>query len=129
MTPDPRFAQVGLLFRAAALFNGLVALAFFFAAPQMAALLHLQPAPGPGVYIRILAACIAWFGWGYWIVASDPVRYRLFAIQGMLGKLTVVALIVAAVLMGEANWAFAGLATSDLVFGLLFALYLARTRA
>lgn len=124
MTSNPR-----LLFRAAGLFNLAVALTFFFAAPQLATLLALQPAPAPTLYIRILAACIALFGWGYWIIGDDPVRFRPFIIQGMVGKLSVVTLIMMAVAMGQASRGFAALALGDMIFGFLFAIHLARTRA
>ena len=123
MTPNPF-----LLFRAAALFNALVAVAFFFAAPMVARLLGLSPEPAPAVYIRILAACVGLFGWGYWMIAADPVRLRPFVLQAAVGKLSVVAIILASVAMGEANLAVAGLGGGDLIFGLLFVLYLVRTR-
>ena len=116
------------LFRAAALFNGLVAVGFFFAAPLVGRLLKLSPAPQPALFVMIIALCIAIFGWGYWIIAGDAVRFRPFILQAAVGKLSVVVTLAFSIGLGMASVGYAGLAAADLIFSLLFLAYLRQSK-
>jgi hypothetical protein len=114
------------LFAAAAAFNLLVGVPLLIAYPMAATLFDLR---GPAtVWSRLVAAIVILFGFAYWQVARRPLQYRPYATLGMIGKLCFVAIIYRDWIYGEASVRLAALVTVDLVFAVLFALYLRRHR-
>ena len=115
------------LFGAAAAFNALVGLSLLFLRPRIAPLLHLDPITGTNrVLLYLTAGFILLFGYSYGLVASDPVRYRPFIPLAVIGKLVAFAVVTASWLTGQAFWTLPALASGDLVFAVLFALFLPR---
>ena len=115
--------QIQLLFYSAAIFNWLAALVLF-APLGLAAALGLQPLPIGGPYEGIMIAAIAVFGVGYFWVALSP-RENLSVVKlGLLGKLSVVGVIYVYGFTGVANLHLVVMATGDLLYSLLFAIYL-----
>ena len=116
-----------LLFTVAAIFNAVVGLAMLLAYDLMVPLLGLPPRPS--VWIHIVALIVLVFGYAYWRIANDPLRFREYVVLGIVGKLAFVVAIYGHFLAGDATKALAVLVTADLVFAGLFAAYLARTPA
>ena len=116
-----------LLFSVAAIFNAVVGLAMLLSYDLMAPWLGLPPRPT--VWIHIVALIVLVFGYAYWRIARDPVRFREYVVLGIVGKLAFVVVIYGHFLAGDATAALATLVTADLVFAALFAAYLARTPA
>ena len=85
--------------------------------------------PRPTVWIHIIALIVLVFGYAYWRIAMDAVRFREYVVLGIVGKLAFVVAIYGHFLAGDATAALATLVTADLVFAGLFAAYLARTPA
>lgn len=113
------------LFYVAALYNWLAALVFV-APLGLAASLGVSPVPVGNAYEYIMCAAIAVFGLGYWWVAKAPVRNRDIVKLGLIGKLAVVAIAFGSFYAGTAHGVFAGLASGDLAFAILFMIFLRR---
>ena len=116
-----------LLFTVAAIFNAVVGLAMLVAYDRLVPWLGLPPRPT--VWIHIIALVVLVFGYAYWRIANDPLRFREYIVLGIVGKLAFVVAIYGHFLAGDATAALATLVTADLVFAALFAAYLARTPA
>jgi hypothetical protein len=116
-----------LLFTVAAIFNAVVGLAMLLAYDLLAPLLGFPPRPT--VWIHIIASIVLVFGYAYWRIARDPVRFREYVVLGIVGKLAFVIAIYGHFVAGDATAALAMLVTADLVFAGIFAAYLARTSA
>jgi hypothetical protein len=114
------------LFTIAAIFNAAVGLAMLLAYDVMVPWLGLPPRPT--VWIHIVALIVLVFGYAYWRIATDAVKFREYVVLGIVGKLAFVVAIYGHFLAGDATAALAALVTADLVFAGLFAAYLARTR-
>jgi hypothetical protein len=69
------------------------------------------------------------FGWAYWMISRDPVRYRPYVVLGMILKILVVAVVSSHWLAGTISWPLPTLVASDIVFALLFWRYLNSTRS
>ena len=93
--------------------------------PLVARLLQLHEPVS--LWSRIVAAIVILFGFAYWQVARMPLQCRPYATLGMIGKLCFVAIIYWDWLFGEASARLAALVTVDLVFALLFGIYLSRS--
>ena len=115
------------LFTIAAIFNAVVGLAMLLAYDLL--LPWLGFSPRPTVWIHIIALIVLVFGFAYWRIANDPVRFRDYVVLGIAGKLAFVVAIYGHFLAGDATAALATLVTADLIFAGLFAAYLARTPA
>lgn len=115
--------QTQLLFYSAAAFNWLAAL-LLFAPLGLAAALGVQPLPVGGPYEGIMLAAIAVFGVGYFWVARSPRENIALVKLGLLGKLSVVAVIYFYGFANVANLQLVIMVTGDLLFSLLFAVYL-----
>jgi hypothetical protein len=115
------------LFTVAAAFNFLVGMGILLGYSLVAPLLGL-PAQ-PTVWIHIVALVVLLFGWAYWRIATDPVRYREFVVLGIAGKLAFVVAIYGHFLNGSATAATAALVSADLLFAVLFWAYLRGTPA
>ena len=116
-----------LLFTVAAIFNAVVGLAMLLAYDLLAPWLGLPPRPT--VWIHIIALIVLVFGYAYWRIAMDALKFREYVALGIVGKLAFVVAIYGHFLAGEATGALATLVTADLVFAALFAAYLVRTPA
>jgi hypothetical protein len=128
MPTTDRYAAA--LFGTAAAFNAAVAAALLFARPQLAAALGLEPIDGSDVVVANLAgALVGLFGYAYLRLALNPLRYRVYAELGAIGKLLAVAAAVVPWLQGVIDWRLPLLAGGDLVFALLFIDWLRRTRS
>ena len=114
------------LFRFAAIFNFVVGGALLLAYRWVAPMLGIQG--GPTVWLHLTALVVLVFGYAYWCVSRDPVRYRPYVSLGAIGKLCFVVAIYGHWLAGGASEAMALLVSADLVFAVLFAAYL-RTSA
>ncbi len=117
-----------LMFRTAALFNwGAVLL--FLPALGIARRLGIEPAPTGTIFEEIALGAIFVFGIGYWMVGKAPDRHRGIVQIGLAGKLLVVTIVGAHYLTGSASLALAAIASGDLIFSALFALFLKSTRS
>lgn len=117
------------LFGSAALFNFAVAAALLFGRAQMAAMFALDPVTGTHVVTANLAgALVGLFGYAYLRVALDPLRYRVYAELGAIGKLLAVLAAGIPWLQGSIDGQLPMLASGDLVYALLFIHWLRRTR-
>jgi hypothetical protein len=114
-----------LLFRAAAIFNWLAALALAFQSERLFDLLRISPAPTEPLFLQLFAWLVFVFGIGYWWAASDPVANAPIIRLGMLGKWAVVLVALFFVLVGAVSWQIMLLAGCDGLFALLFAQALA----
>lgn len=115
------------LFTVAAIFNVIVGLGMLLAYDALAPLLGFPPQPT--VWIHIVAFVVLIFGYVYWRIGTDPVRFREYIVLGVVGKLAFVTVIYGHFLAGDATAALAALVTGDLVFAGLFGAYLNRTPA
>lgn len=116
-----------LLFTVAAIFNAVVGLAMLLAYDRLVPWLGFPSRPT--VWIHVIALIVLVFGYAYWRIATDPVRFREYVALGIVGKLAFVVAIYGHFLAGDATTALAALVTADLVFAGIFATYLARTPA
>jgi len=116
-----------LLFIVAAIFNAVVGFAMLLAYDPLVPWLGLPPRPT--VWIHIIALIVLVFGYVYWRIAKDPLRFREYVVLGIVGKLAFVVAIYGHFLAGDATAALAALVTADLVFAGLFGVYLKRTPA
>ncbi|HZR36105.1 MAG TPA: hypothetical protein VFA75_12055 [Nevskia sp.] len=115
------------LFGVAALFNFTVAAGLLLLRPVLLPLLRLDPVQGSNVaFADLLALMIAVFGYAYWCVANDPVRYRPYIPLSIVGKVAVPLTLAACWLGGHASGRLVALGGSDLVFAALFLAFLRR---
>jgi hypothetical protein len=112
---------------AAAVFNVLGAFMLGFpasAAGQFAGL----PAEVPLAYRAIVAAFVLEFGGAYAWLALQPEPDRPLVVLGGIGKAVVVLLVVALWATGLASDASLAMVTGDLIFAVMFALWLRGTK-
>ena len=121
-------SSVRTLFKAAAAYNVAAALPFLVALNPFAALLGLQVTPTATLFIQVTMGVVVMFAWAYWMIATDPVRYRPYVTLGLIGKVVIVALICGHWLLGDISWRLPALAGGDIVFAILFWRHLQRTR-
>lgn len=116
-----------ILFVIAALFNWAVGFSWLFAWPLTQELMQLAPADGSNrMLINICAVLVIVFGYAYFMVSRDPVKYRPYATLGAIGKLLVVAVVLPVLINMSQGWILAALAMGDLLFALLFIHFLTR---
>lgn len=116
------------LFFSAACFNVLAGLPFLVAMRPMAELMGLQITPTSTLFIQITMGLVVIFGWAYWMIGRDPVRYRPYIVLGVILKILVVSVIYSHWLAGNIPWPLPVLASGDIVYALLFWRYLSSTR-
>ena len=63
--------------------------------------------PSPSLSIQVLGVLVALFGWGYHLVAADPVRNRNLLMLGFWSKAAATIFSVAYVAFGRLPWWFA----------------------
>ncbi|MDB6145599.1 MAG: hypothetical protein JWP80_4643 [Pseudomonas sp.] len=116
------------LFKSAACFNVLAGLPLLVALRPAASLMGLEVTPTSALFIQITMALVVIFGWAYWMISRDPVRYRPYIVLGVALKILVVSLIYGHWLAGSIPWPLPVLASGDIVYALLFWRYLSSTR-
>jgi predicted permease len=114
------------LFLFAAAFNFVVGGALLFGYPAFAPMLGIEGPPT--VFFHVAMGIVLVFGYVYWRIARDPVKYRPYVVLGVMGKMVFVVAIYAHWFAGDASTAMAVLVTGDLVFAALFAQYLRASR-
>ncbi|MNE60847.1 hypothetical protein D3C80_1560190 [compost metagenome] len=108
-------------FRSAALFNWAIAGSLILAMPLVERLLGLEPvAPSAKVFVDLFAVLVIAFGCGYWMLAGDFQRYRLFAQWGAWAKLAVVAVVSWHFAVGHIGWPLLALSGGDLFYAAVF---------
>jgi len=119
--------QKRILFYSAAIFNW--AACFVFIEPLgLAARLSLSHAVSNDPFGQIALLAIAIFGFGYWMVVSNPAAYRGVVILGLIGKIGVVAIAFGHYFfVGDVNFNLASLTLGDMIFAVFFFRYLKAT--
>jgi len=112
--------SVRVLFVTGAVFNWLVGLALLFDAPLLFGLFHVTPVPTEPLFIQLFAWLVIVFGVGYFWVSRDPIANVPIIKLGMLGKVSVFLVCLAATVTGMVSWQMMILASGDLVYALLF---------
>jgi len=116
-----------ILFYSAAIFNW-VACLVFIEPLGLAATFNLSHAVSNDPFGQIALLAIAAFGFGYWMVVSNPVAYRGVVILGLIGKIGVVAIAFGHYFfVGDVNFNLASLTLGDVIFAVLFFRYLKAT--
>ncbi|MBK5396366.1 hypothetical protein JFU47_06480 [Pseudomonas sp. TH39(2020)] len=116
------------LFKSAACFNVFAGLPFLVAMRPAADLMGLEVTPTSALFMQITMALVVMFGWAYWMISRDPVRYRPYIVLGVVLKILVVAVICGHWLAGSIPWPLPVLASGDILFAWLFWRYLSSTR-
>jgi hypothetical protein len=117
------------LFGSAATFNVAVAIALMFLRPSVAPILALDPINGTNIVtVNLVAMFVGLFGYAFALVASDPVRFRLFIRLGAIGKLLAVACVAGPWLMGTIPVRLPVFIMADLIYALLFIAFLHHSR-
>jgi type IV secretory pathway VirB3-like protein len=116
------------LFKSAACFNVLAGLPLLVAMRPAADLMGLEVTPTSALFMQITMALVIMFGWAYWMISRDPVRYRPYIVLGVALKIMVVGLIFGHWLAGSIPWPLPVLASGDILYALLFWRYLSSTR-
>jgi hypothetical protein len=113
------------LFLIAAIFNWIVGALLLFAYSLVSRVLGIEGPPD--VFFHIVAGIVVLFGFAYWLIWRDLVRFRPYIHFGAAAKLVFVVAIYAHWLTGSASGMLALLVSADLVFAFLFLIYLRRT--
>jgi hypothetical protein len=116
-----------VFFAIAAFFNMAVATAMLVAPGQMAGHLSIGGAGAPYV-VATLGILIGAFGLGYAIVSSAPSRNHGIVWMGLVGKLGVAAMAMLQFAAGMIPFSYFALGMGDLVFAVMFGLFLWRMR-
>jgi hypothetical protein len=113
---QPRFAK--WVFRVAALWALPFTLPMYFTEAQFG--VDNPPAvTHPEFYYGFLSLVLAW-ALGFWVVSTDPIRYRPLMLVGVLEKLSYAIAVPLLVSQGRTPSVLLAFAAADLVFGLLF---------
>jgi len=115
------------LFFSAACFNVFAGLPLLVAMRPMAEVMGLQITPTATLFIQITMGLVVIFGWAYWMIGLDPLRYRPYILLGVTLKTLVVSVIYGHWLVGNIPWPLPVLASGDIVYVLLFWRYYQRT--
>jgi hypothetical protein len=118
------------LFGISSAFNIGAGLLLFLRPALVQTMLAIPPLEGMAiVFADFCGLLVMLFGLAYACVAYDPVRFRLYIPLGMAGKLSAVVLVWSATIRGLIGFGPSVIVMADLVFVLLFAVYLRRTPA
>jgi hypothetical protein len=115
------------LFWAAAAFNCAAGLPLFLAPGAMMTAFGVA-IPADLTFHRTAGLLIVCFGAVYGMIARDLDRYRPLAVLGVVGKLGVVAIFAPAWASGAIPASAAAVALGDLLFGVMFGVFLLRYR-
>ncbi len=117
------------VFRAAAIYDMALGIAFFFVWRAIFDVLEVDP-PEHSSYIHITAAYVFMQGLGYWFVAGKMLRNVDLVRLGVIYKAIYVGLAVYYLAIGELiHEVFAWFAVFDLIFLILFVNFLLRVRS
>lgn len=116
------------MFWSAALFNFSVGIGLGVFGEALYPAFGLDYAPTEHIWRYMSAILIGMYGVGYALCAIDPSLNRNIIILGMFGKLFIVILVASLYLTGGATGQLAGTVMMDLVYVLLFFIFLYRTR-
>jgi len=122
-------ATTRVLFRSAAGFNLLASLPFLIAMDPDAAAVGLQLNPAAILFAQITMGVVVVFGWAYWMISLDAVRYRPWILLGIVLKILVVVVIFSHWLLGNISWPLPVLASGDVIYAVLFWRHYRRTAA
>lgn len=111
------------LFKSAACFNILAGMSFLAAPQRFTELMGLAMNQTATLFGQILFSVVVLFGWAYWMIAVDPLRYRTHIVLGILGKSIFVVIIYGHWLAGNIPWPLAAVVTGDTIYALLFLHY------
>ena len=115
-----------VVFALAAAFNFLVGLPLLLAPAAFYAAMK-QPVPTDLMSVQTSALLISVFGVGYVMVARDPPRNRAIVWLGLLGKAPLPLMVWLQVQAGKTSMSTFQLTLGDLVFAILFLIFLLRT--
>ena len=115
------------LFRFSALFNW-TAVLLFLPALGIGRAIGIDPVPTGTILEEVGLLAIILFGVGYWMAASAPDAHRGILKLGLAGKLGVVAIVGMHFVSSTANLIWMLVVSGDLLFAVLFILYLRATR-
>lgn len=113
-------SQLKVVFYTAAAFNWLACVLLL---PQLgiADRIGFEPALTSGPWGQVALLAIALLGYGYWMVARDPIANRGIIVLGLIGKLGVVCIMFGHYLLaGDVNLRLASLSVGDLIYSALF---------
>lgn len=116
-----------IVFSLAALFNFAVGLPLLLAPVAFYTALK-QPVPTDLLSVQTAALLISVFGVGYAMVARDPAANRPVVWLGLLGKAPLPLMVWLQVQAGKASMSAFQLTLGDLVFSILFLVFLLRTK-
>ena len=88
----------------------------------------LPPITHPGFFYGFVGAGLAWQV-AFFVIATDPVRFRLLMIPCVLEKVSYGAAVIALVLQGRMHQSDLVFAGTDLLLGVLFVIACFKTRA
>jgi hypothetical protein len=112
--------QSKTMFLTAAIFNWTVGLALAFKAGLLFELFRVTPAPTEPLFLQLFSWLIIIFGIGYFWASKDLAANVSIVKLGLLGKLSVVLVVLACILAGVVSWQMMLLASADLVYAALF---------
>lgn len=112
--------SIRTLFLTAAVFNWLVGLALLFDAPLLFQLFQVTPAPTEPLFVQLFAWLVIVFGVGYFWVSRDPLLNAAIIKLGILGKVSVFLVCLAATVAGIVSWQMLILASADGVYAAFF---------
>lgn len=109
-----------IVFRTAAMFNWLACI-LLMPGLGIASRLGFEPALTGAPWSHVALLAIALLGYGYWMVARDPIAHRGIIVLGLIGKLGVVCIMFGHyLLVGDVNFRLVSLSIGDLIYGALF---------
>ena len=116
------------MFWSAALFNFIVAIIIGFFGTQFYDLAGFDYQPTETIWRYLSALLIGMYGVGYALCAINPTLNRNIIILGLIGKLFVVLLVIALYAAGDIPVGIPVVASGDLIYVILFFIFLLRTR-
>lgn len=108
------------LFVIAALFNFGIAATFILLPDMFFSLIQMEPLSSSFLFERLSGILIGFFGYGYWIVSSDPYKERSWIKVGGFAKLAVSLLFTIYVFIIPDIFFLFLIAQIDLVFSIIF---------
>jgi hypothetical protein len=118
------------LFGSAAIYNVSGGGALLFLRPSLQPLLGLDPVAGTNIpTLYIACGFIILFGYAYFLLARDPVRYRPYIPLAVIGKAMVIVSLLVPWLAGQISWPLLAIGGGDPVYLVLFLLFLRRVPA
>lgn len=111
------------MFRSGAWFNLAAGAPLLLAPAFISKLMEIPVTPGNYLFMQMAAMVIIGFGWLYWLIAKDPVRFRPLIPVGLCLKVGVVLLVYSYWWLGIIGWQLPALAFGDVIYSGLFLHY------